>query len=59
VRGVGGGMDVSDGVVTSKGKGSFGSGFGASRNRWGICDALCSNYFEDLLFLEVMTNILF
>ena len=30
--------------------GSFGGEFGASHcNQWGLCDALFSNYFEDLL----------
>jgi len=35
----------------SKGKGQFWGEFGASHcNEWGLCDALFSNYFEDLLF---------
>ena len=35
---------------SSKGKGSFGGEFGASHcNQWGLCDALFSNYFDDLL----------
>jgi len=33
-----------------RGRGSFGDEFGASHcNQWGLCDALFSNYFEDLL----------
>jgi len=37
------------GVVIVKGKGQFWGEFGASLcNQWGICDALFSNYFEDL-----------
>jgi len=37
-------------VVIVEGKGSFGGEFGASHcNQWGLCDALFSNYFGDLL----------
>jgi len=42
VSGVGRGMGVLDAVL--------GGEFGASHcNQWGLCDALFSNYFEDLL----------
>ena len=37
---------------SSKGRGSFGGEFGASHcNQWGLCNVLCSNYFEDLFVL--------
>ena len=50
VRGVGRGTGVLDGGVDRRRKsGSFGGEFGASHcNQWGLCDALFSNYFEDL-----------
>ena len=45
-------MGVLDGGDESKGKGQFWGEFGAFRcNQWGLCDALFSNYFEDLLCL--------
>ena len=51
VRGVGRGMGVLDGGGDRRrGKGSSGGKYGASHcNQWGLCDALFSNYFEDLL----------
>jgi len=51
VSGVGLVMGVLDGVVIVEGKGycSFGGELGASHcNQWGLCDALFSDYFEDL-----------
>jgi len=47
---VGLGMGVLDfGSDRRRGRGSFGGEFGASHsNQWGLCDALFSNYFEDL-----------
>jgi len=37
-------------VIVERGRGSFGGEFEASHcNQWGLCDALFSNYFEDLL----------
>ena len=37
------------GIVIVEGKGQFGGEFGASHcNQRGLCDALFSNYFEDL-----------
>jgi len=52
VRGVGRGMGVFDGGGDRRrGKGSFGDEFGTSHcNQWGLCDALFSNYFEDLFY---------
>jgi len=39
------------GVVIVERKGQFGGEFGVSHcNQWDLCDALFSNYFEDLLF---------
>jgi len=57
VRGVGRGMGVLDGGGDRRrGKGSFGGEFGASHcNQWGLCDALFSNYFEDLFFYVYYT----
>jgi len=54
VNGVGRGMGVLDGRGDRrKRRGSFGDEFGASHcNQWGLCDALFSNYFEDL-FLTI------
>jgi len=51
VSAVGRGTGVLDGGGDRrKGRGSFGGEFGASHcNQWGTCDALFSNYFEDLL----------
>jgi len=38
-----------------RGRGSFEGEFGAShRNQWGLCDALFSKYFEDLLFITII-----
>jgi len=53
VRGVGRGMGVLDGGGDhGRGRGSFVGEFRVSRcNQWGLCDALFSNYFEDLLLL--------
>ena len=50
VRGVGRGMGVLDGGGDrQRGRSSFGGEYGASHcNQWGLCDALFSNYFEDL-----------
>ena len=47
------GMGVLDfGGERRRGRGSFGGEFGASHcNQWGLCDALFSNYFEDLFLL--------
>jgi len=51
VSGIGLGMGVLDGVVIVEGEGAVLGEFGASHcNQWGLCDALFSNYFEDLLF---------
>ena len=37
-------------VEIVEGEGGFGGKLGASHcNQWGLCDALFSNYFEDLL----------
>jgi len=45
------GMGELDGVVIVEGKRQFGGEFGASHcNQWGLCDALFSNYFEDLFY---------
>jgi len=56
VRGVGRGMGVLDwGGDRWRGMGSFGGEFGASHcNQWGMCDALFSNYFEDLSFTTML-----
>jgi len=44
-------MGELDGVVIVEGKRQFGGEFGASHcNQWGLCDALFSNYFEDLFY---------
>ena len=53
MSGVGFGMGVLDGGGNCRrGRGSFVGEFGASHcNQWGLCDALFSNYFEDLLVL--------
>ena len=38
-----------------KRKGQFWGEFGVSHcNRWGICDALFSNYFEDLFLVALI-----
>jgi len=52
VSGVGLGMGVLDfDGERRRGRGSFEGEFGASYgNQWGLCDALFSNYFEDLLY---------
>jgi len=50
--GVVSGVELSMGVLGGdcrRGRGSFGGEFGTSHcNQWGLCDALFSNYFEDL-----------
>ena len=52
----------SDGCIrlgwwSSKGRRSFGGEFGAFHcNQWGLCDALFSNYFEDLLRCDTATT---
>jgi len=53
VSGVGLCMGVLDfGGHCRRGRGSFVGEFGASHcNQWDLCDALLSNYFEDLLYL--------
>jgi len=53
VSGIKLGMGVLDfGGERRRGRGSFGGEFGASHcNQWGLCDALFSNYFEDLFLL--------
>ena len=49
VRGVGRGMDVLDGDGDRRrGRGEFAA---SHCNQWGLCDALFSTYFEDLLLL--------
>jgi len=51
VREVGRGMGILDGGGDRRRRGIFGCEFGASLcNQWGLCDALFSNYFEDLLY---------
>jgi len=54
VSGVGLGMGVIDfSGDRRRGRGSFGDELGTSHcNQWGLCDALFSNYFEDLLGLR-------
>ena len=57
------GMGVLDfGGDRRRGRGSFGaeSEFGASHcNQWGLCDALFSNYFEDLLIFILVPYVNF
>jgi len=49
-------MGVLDcGGDRQRGRGSVGGEFGASHcNQWGLCNALLSDYFEDLLSLSVL-----
>ena len=56
VSGVGRGMGVLDfGGDRRRGRDRFGGEFGASHcNQWGICDALFSNYFQDLLVSDIV-----
>jgi len=53
-------MGVLDGGGDRRrGRDSFGGEFGASHcNQWDLCDALFSNYFEDLLFVLYFVSIL-
>jgi len=54
---VGRGMGVLDGDDDRRrGRGIFVGEFGASHcNQWGFCDALFSNYFENLFHLSLFT----
>jgi len=43
------GMGVLDGLVIVEAEGAvLGVNLGRPINQWGLCDALFSNYFEDL-----------
>jgi len=56
VSGVGLGMGILDFGVIVEGKGQCWGEFGASHcNQWGLCDALFSNYFEDLSLVVFIT----
>jgi len=47
------------GVVIVEGKGQFWGEFGAFHcNQWGLCDALFSNYFEDLFLCAIGLHVM-